>query len=30
LRVGQSVASGALTRELAALAIAPRRKARGP
>ena len=29
LRVGQAVASAALTRELAALAIAPRRKARG-
>ncbi|MET0302008.1 MAG: asparaginase [Methyloceanibacter sp.] len=30
LRVGQAVASAALTRELAAVAIAPRRKARGP
>jgi hypothetical protein len=29
LRVGQVVASAALTRERAALAIAPRRKARG-
>jgi hypothetical protein len=30
LRVGQAVASAALTRELAALATAPRRKATGP
>jgi L-asparaginase II len=30
LRVGQAVASAALTQELAALAIAPRRKARAP
>jgi L-asparaginase II len=30
LRVGQAVASAALTRELAAIAIAPRRKARSP